>query len=159
MAKVASLTSERAELRARIQSLTDDVLGYKSDLKHISTAKARAEDMEKRAIKGLRSVENELRVVKEEFHATREELYTEAMALDRAHRGASEAESSVARLAEECSTLRGDLHRRGGYDKPKGWSNNGVEGRGLNLMGLRVARFLKQGCQGFSGFGLQSSSS
>ena len=25
--KVASLTSERAELRARIQSLTDDVLG------------------------------------------------------------------------------------------------------------------------------------
>ena len=43
-AKVASLTSGRAELRARIQSLTDDVLGYKSDLKHTSTAKARAED-------------------------------------------------------------------------------------------------------------------
>ena len=40
-AKVASLTSEMTELRARIQSLTDDVLGYKSDLKHTSTAKAR----------------------------------------------------------------------------------------------------------------------
>ena len=43
-AKVASLTFERAELRARIQSLIDDVLGYKSDLKHTLTAKARAED-------------------------------------------------------------------------------------------------------------------
>ena len=85
MAKVASLTFERAELRARIQSLTDDVLGYKSDMKHTSTTKARAEDREKRAIKGLRSVEDELRVVKEEFQATREELCTKAATLDRAH--------------------------------------------------------------------------
>ena len=52
-AKAASLTSERAELRAQIQSLTDDVLGYKSNLKHTSTTKARAEDKEKKAIKGL----------------------------------------------------------------------------------------------------------
>ena len=73
-AKVTSLTSKRAELRARIQSLTDDVLGYKSDLKYTSTAKARAEDREKKAIEGLRFVEDELRVVKEEFQATREEL-------------------------------------------------------------------------------------
>ena len=41
-AMVASLTSERAELQAQIQSLTNDVLGYKSDLKHTSTMKARA---------------------------------------------------------------------------------------------------------------------
>ena len=66
-AKVASLTFERVELRARIQSLTDDVLGYKSDLKHTSTVKARAEDREKKAIKGLRSAKDELWVVKEEF--------------------------------------------------------------------------------------------
>ena len=83
-AKVVSLTSERAELQARIQSLIDDVLGYKSDLKHTSTAKARAEDRENNAIKGLRSVENELRVVKEEFQATKEELCTKAATLDRA---------------------------------------------------------------------------
>ena len=68
-AKVASLTSERVELRAWIQSLTYDVLGYKSDLKHTSTAKARAEDREKKAIEGLRFVEDELQVVKEEFQA------------------------------------------------------------------------------------------
>ena len=53
--------------------MTDDVLGYKSDLKHTSTAKARAEDRENKAIEGLRFVEDELRVVKEEFQAAREE--------------------------------------------------------------------------------------
>ena len=51
-AKVASLTSEKAELRARIQSLTEDVVKLKSDLKHISTAKARAEDREKKGHRG-----------------------------------------------------------------------------------------------------------
>ena len=49
-AMVAFLTSERVELRAWIQSLTDDVLGYKYNLKHTSTTKARAEDREKKAI-------------------------------------------------------------------------------------------------------------
>ena len=62
-AKVASLTVERAELRARIQSLTDDVLGYKSDLKHTLTARARDEDREKKVVKGLRFAEDEMRVV------------------------------------------------------------------------------------------------
>ena len=108
-AKVTSLTSERAELRAQIQSLTDDVLGYKSDLKHTSTAKARAEDREKKAIEGLRFVEDELRVAKEEFQVVREELCTKAVALDRARREASEVESSVEHLAKECNALRGDL--------------------------------------------------
>ena len=111
-AKVASLTSERVELRARIQSLSDDVLGYKSDLKHTSTARVRAEDGEKKAVEGLRFVEDELQVVKEEFQAAREELCTKAAALDRAHREAFEYESSVERLAEECNALRRDLQRR-----------------------------------------------
>ena len=91
--------------------MTDDVLGYKSDLKHTSTTKARVEDREKKAIEGLRSVEDELWVVKEEFQATREELCTKAAVLDRAFREASKAESSVEWLAEECSTLLGDLQR------------------------------------------------
>ena len=81
---MASLTSERVELRARIQSLTDDVLGYKSDLKHTSIARARDENREKKVVEGLRFVEDELRVVKEEFRAAREELCTKATALDRA---------------------------------------------------------------------------
>ena len=89
--------------------MIEDVAGYKSDLKHTSTAKVRAEDREKKAIEGLRVVEDELWVVKEEFQAAREELCTKAAALDRALREASEAESSVERLVEEYSVLRGDL--------------------------------------------------
>ena len=80
------MTSERAELRAQIQSLTDDVLGYKSNLKHTSTAKVRAEDREKMAIEGLRFVKDELHVVKEEFQVAREELCTKATELDQARR-------------------------------------------------------------------------
>ena len=72
----------------------------------------RAEDREKKAIKGLRVVEDELRVVKEEFQAAREKLCTKAAALDRARREASEAESSVEHLVEECSVLREDPQRR-----------------------------------------------
>ena len=55
-AKVTSLISEKAEVRARIQSLTEDVMTHKSDLKHTSTIKARAEDREKKSKEGLRVV-------------------------------------------------------------------------------------------------------
>ena len=71
-AKVASLSSEKAKLRARIQSLTYDVVKHKSNLKHTSTAKARAEDKEKEAREGLRVAKDELQVVKEELQAVRE---------------------------------------------------------------------------------------
>ena len=85
---------------------------HKSDLKHTSTAKARAEDREKKAIEGLRVVKDELRVVKEEFQVAKEELCTKATTLDLARREASEAENFVEHLAEECNTLRGDLQRQ-----------------------------------------------
>ena len=111
-AKVASLITERAELRARIQGLTKEVITHKSDLNHTSTAKVRVEGKEKKVVEGLRVVQDELRVVKEEFQAAREELCTKAATLDRACREVSEVESSVERLAEECNALRGDLQRR-----------------------------------------------
>ena len=111
-AKVASLTFERAEIRARIQSLTEDVVKHKSDLKHTSIAKVRAKEGEKKAIEGLRVIKDELRVVREEFQAAREELCTKAAALNLARREASEAKSSLKRLAEECNALRGDLQRQ-----------------------------------------------
>ena len=85
---------------------------HKSDLKHTLTVKARAEDREKKAVEGLRVVQDELRVVKEGLQFSREELCTKAAALDRACREVSEAESSVKRLAEECNVFRGDLQRR-----------------------------------------------
>ena len=84
---------------------------HKSHLKHTSTAKERAEDREKEAKDGLRVAKDELRVVEEEIQAAREELCTKAMALDWAHREASEAESFVEHLTEECNhyvkTFRG----------------------------------------------------
>ena len=43
--KVASLTSEKADLQARMQRLTEDAVKYESDLKHTTTAKVRAEDI------------------------------------------------------------------------------------------------------------------
>ena len=37
--KVASLTSNKVDLRAQVRHLTEDSVKYKSDLKHTSTAK------------------------------------------------------------------------------------------------------------------------
>ena len=48
-AKVASLTSEKADLQARMQRLAEDAMKYESDLKHTTTAKARAKDKQKKA--------------------------------------------------------------------------------------------------------------
>ena len=48
-AKVASLTSERAGLQAQIRDLTEELVKHKSDLKHASVARARAEDKENEA--------------------------------------------------------------------------------------------------------------
>ena len=58
IAKVASLTAENADLRSRVQRLGEDTVKYKLDLKHIRTAKARAEDKEKKARGELRVVED-----------------------------------------------------------------------------------------------------
>ena len=47
-AKVASLTFERAELRARMQSMTEEAVKLKSDLRHTSMERARAEGEKRR---------------------------------------------------------------------------------------------------------------
>ena len=64
-AKVASLTSERAELRARMQNMTEEVVKLKSDLRHTSMARAWAEGREEKAREGLRVAEGELREVRD----------------------------------------------------------------------------------------------
>ena len=86
--KVTSLTSERADLRARIQSLTEDVVKHKSGLRHASTAKVRVEDKEKKAREGLKVAKGELRVVREELQIARYELRNKSTLLDRARREA-----------------------------------------------------------------------
>ena len=59
-AKVASLTSERANLQARIRELTEEIMKHRSDLKHSFVARARAEDKEKDARRDAKVAEDEL---------------------------------------------------------------------------------------------------
>ena len=59
-AKVASLTSERAGLQAQIRELIEELVKHRSDLKHASVARARAEDKEKEARKDTKVAEDEL---------------------------------------------------------------------------------------------------
>ena len=47
--RVASLTSERAELRARMQNMMEEAVKLKSDMRHTSMALAQAEGREEKA--------------------------------------------------------------------------------------------------------------
>ena len=60
----------------------------------------------------MQIAQNELRVVRVELQAARDELRNKAVLLDRARCEASEAESSFERLTDECHALRGDLQRQ-----------------------------------------------
>ena len=153
-AKVASLTSEWAELRARMQNMMEEAVKLKSDLRHTLTARAWAEGREEKAREGLRVAEgklrevrdglqtaqnelrvvrdglqtaqnelrvvreelqtaqNELRVVREELQAAGDELRNKAVLVDRARCEASEVESSIECLTDECHALQGDLQRQ-----------------------------------------------
>ena len=126
----------------------------KYDLRHTTSARARAEGREDEARNSLRATEGKLWEVRDEFRAAqndlleardglqsaqyelqmvRDELLTsqgelreskkelraikddlcdKTALLDGARREASEAASSVERLTEECSGLRGDLHQQ-----------------------------------------------
>ena len=132
---------------------------HKSDLKHTSTTKARAEDREKKAIEGLRVVKDELRVVKEEFQAAREELCTKAAALDRACREASKAKISVEGLAEECNALRGDLQRQEAMVSQRDGVIAELRDEAYTLWASEWLAFRRRAAKAFPGFGLQFSSS
>ena len=53
-ARVASLTSERIELRDRVQRMIEEIVKLKSDLKHTTSARARSEGREDEAQNSLR---------------------------------------------------------------------------------------------------------
>ena len=66
-ARVASLISERAELRGQVQHMTEEAVKLKSDLKHTTSARAWAESREDEARNSLRATEGELREVRDEL--------------------------------------------------------------------------------------------
>ena len=69
-----SLTSERTKLRDRVQRMTEEVVKLKSDLKHTTSARARAEGREDEIRNSLRAAEGELREVQEELRAVQNDL-------------------------------------------------------------------------------------
>ena len=135
--EVTSLTSERDDLRAQVQHLSEDVAMHRSDLKHTVTAKLRAEEQEKKTRDELRAAAYELRMVEDEFQIAKEELKTargelrvvkvgrqadkeelqevrdelrlKTTTLNRVFQEVSEAEITVGRLNDECRGLRDDL--------------------------------------------------
>ena len=111
-AKVASLTSERAGLRAQIRDLTEELVKHRSYPKHASTAKAQAEDKENKVRKDVNVVEDELRLAREELQAVKGDLCAKVTTLDRVRQEAMEAGNSMERLTEERDKLRMDLKRQ-----------------------------------------------
>ena len=69
-AKAASLTSERTELQERAQHMIEEVERLKSDLKHTTSAHARAESREDEVRSSLTATEGELREVRDALQDT-----------------------------------------------------------------------------------------
>ena len=67
--RVASLTSEGAELQGQVQRMTEEAVNLKSDLKHTTSARARAEGREDEAWNSLSAAEGELREVRDDLRA------------------------------------------------------------------------------------------
>ena len=111
-AKVASLTSERASLHAQIRELTEELVKHRSDLKHTSVARARAEDREKEAQKDAKVTENELRLARKELQAVKGDLWAKMAALEQDSQEAIEAGTSVECLTEELGRIQIDLARQ-----------------------------------------------
>ena len=111
-AKVASPTSERADLQTLIRELTEELVKHRFDLKHALVAWARAEDKEKEAWKDTKVTEDELRLAREELQAVKGDLWAKMAALERARQVALEAGNSVECMTEELSRLQMDLARQ-----------------------------------------------
>ena len=76
-ARVASLTSERTELRDRVQGMTEEAETLKYDLKHTMSARARPEGREDEVRNSLTEAEGKLREVRDELRVAQNDL-TEA---------------------------------------------------------------------------------
>ena len=85
---------------------------HRSNLKHASVARARAEDKEKKAWKDEKVAEDKLRLVREELQAVKGDLWAKMATLEQAREEALEAGNSVECLTEELSRLWMDLARQ-----------------------------------------------
>ena len=100
-AKVDSLTSERAGLQERAQHMTEEIERLKSDLKHTSSARARAERREDEVRSSLTTAEGELREVRGELQVTQNDLVE-------TREGLQSAQGELQLVREELITSRGE---------------------------------------------------
>ena len=100
-AKVATLTSERAELQGRAQHMSEEMERLKSDLKHTSSARARAESREVEVRSSLTTAEGELREARSELRALQSELVE-------FQEGLKSTEGELQLAKEELITSRGE---------------------------------------------------
>ena len=100
-AKVASLTSGWAELQEREQHMTEEIERLKSDLKHTSSARARAEGRENEVRSSLTKVEGELREVRSELQVAQDDLVV-------TREGLKSAQSELQLVREELITTWGE---------------------------------------------------
>ena len=100
-AKAATLTSERTELLGRAQRMSEEMERLKSDLKHTSSARARAESREVEVRGVLTKTEGELWGARSEFRALLNELveYQE---------GLRSSQDELQSAREELISLRGE---------------------------------------------------
>ena len=68
-ARVTALVSERAQLRRRVQNMTEEAVKLKPDLRHTVTARAGAKSREEKARDSLKVAEVELREVRDRLQA------------------------------------------------------------------------------------------
>ena len=68
-ARVASPTSERAELRGQVQHMAEEVMKLEYDLKHTILARSWAEGREDEAQNSLRAAESELQEARDDLRA------------------------------------------------------------------------------------------
>ena len=101
-ARVASLTSERAELWVQVQHMTEEVVKLKSDLKHSTSARVRAEGREDEARNSLRATEGELREVRDDLRAAQNDLLE-------ARDGMQSAQYELQIVRDELLTSQGEL--------------------------------------------------
>ena len=101
-ARVASLTFERTELRDWVQRMTEVAVKLQSDLKHTTSASARAEGREDEARNSLRMAEGELREVRDELRAVQNDL------LD-ARDGLQSAQYELQMVRDELLASQGEL--------------------------------------------------
>ena len=146
---MASLTSDRTELRDRVRRMTEEVVKLQSDLKHTTSARARAEGREDEARNILRTVEGDLREVRDELRAVQNDL------LD-ARDGLQSAQYELQMVREELLTSQGEL--RGSKEEIRA-SNDELRDKTALLDGARredskavsSAECLTEECRGLRG--------